>query len=114
MAGARARQMPASTLAIREWNRLEIALGTPTTTAEFSGTVYYYISQTRKQALEFMRSKIIDQRVLAIYFDSHDRVARIAEYGLQDGQLFDFVTATTPTNGEDLNFVQQVLRGVLG
>ena len=45
----------------------------------------------------FLNARIIDQRVLAIYFDSRDRVVQIADYGLQDGQIFDFVTMTTPT-----------------
>ena len=89
-----------------------IALGTPSTVGEFGGEVYYYISQTRRRAAMFLDARIIDQRVLAIYFDSRDRVSRIAEYGLQDGVVFDFVTQTTPTGGEDLTFVQQILRSV--
>lgn len=89
-----------------------IALGTPSTTAEFGGDVFYYISQTRQQAVLFVQPRIVDQRVLAIYFDRNDRVERIADYGLQDGQVFDFVTQTTPTGGEDLSFVQQILRSV--
>lgn len=91
-----------------------IALGTPSTTANYSGEVYYYISQTRYQAAQFTNSRIVDQRVVAVYFDSNQRVSRIADYGLQDGQVFDFVTRTTPTGGEDLNFIQQIFRGVFG
>lgn len=90
-----------------------IALGTPSTTAEFGGEVFYYISQTRKQAALFLQPRVVEQRVLAIYFDANDRVERIAEYGLQDGIVFDFVTETTPTGGEDLSFVQSILRSVL-
>jgi outer membrane protein assembly factor BamE (lipoprotein component of BamABCDE complex) len=91
-----------------------IALGSPSTTATFSGEVFYYISQTRRRAAQFTNSRVVDQRVLAIYFDSNERVSRIADYGLQDGQVFDFVTRTTPTGGEDLNFIQQIFRGVFG
>jgi outer membrane protein assembly factor BamE (lipoprotein component of BamABCDE complex) len=89
-----------------------IALGTPSTTGEFGGDVFYYISQTRRRAAIFLDARIVDQRVLAIYFDRNDRVRDIAEYGLQDGEVFNFVTNTTPTGGEDLNFVEQILRGV--
>lgn len=91
-----------------------IALGTPSTTAVYSGEVFYYIGQTRRQLALFLQPRIVEQRVLAIYFNSNDRVERIADYGLQDGQVFDFVTRTTPTGGEDLTFVQQLLRGVFG
>ena len=91
-----------------------IALGSPSTVGDFGGDVFYYISQTRQRAAMFLDARIVDQRVLAIYFDSNDRVVQIADYGLQDGQVFDFVTMTTPTGGQDLTFVQQIFRGVFG
>ena len=91
-----------------------IALGSPSTVGDFGGEVFYYISQTRRRAAMFLDARIIEQRVLAIYFDSNDRIVQIADYGLQDGQVFDFATTTTPTGGEDLGFILQILRGVLG
>ncbi len=88
-----------------------IALGTPSTTADFEGEVFYYISQTRRRPVQFMDARVIDQKVLAIYFDAArtPRVTRIAQYGLQDGRVFDFITRTTPTGGSDINFIQQLL-----
>jgi outer membrane protein assembly factor BamE (lipoprotein component of BamABCDE complex) len=91
-----------------------IALGSPSTSENFGGEAFYYISQTRKQAAAFMPDKVVDQRVLAVYFDSDDKVTRIADYGLKDGKVFDFVSRTTPTAGKDENFLQQVMGGVLG
>jgi outer membrane protein assembly factor BamE (lipoprotein component of BamABCDE complex) len=61
-----------------------------------------------------MPDKVIDQRVVAVYFDANSNVERIANYGLQDGQVFDFISRTTPTGGSDQNFLQQVLSGVVG
>jgi outer membrane protein assembly factor BamE (lipoprotein component of BamABCDE complex) len=89
-----------------------LALGTPSTTATFGTEVFYYISQTRRQAVQFINAQVIDQRIVAVYFDNNGRVARLADYGLQDGVVFDFVTQTTPTGGEDLNFIQQIFRGL--
>ncbi len=89
-----------------------IALGTPSTTGQFGGEVFYYISQTRHRAAIFLDPRIVDQRVLAVYFDANNRVTNIADYGLQDGEVFDFITNTTPTGGQDLGFLQQILRGV--
>jgi outer membrane protein assembly factor BamE (lipoprotein component of BamABCDE complex) len=86
-----------------------IALGSPSTTGEFGGEVFYYISQTRRAPARFMQAKVIDQRVVAVYFDKNNKVARLAHYGLQDGKVFDFVTRTTPTGGADLGFLQSVL-----
>jgi outer membrane protein assembly factor BamE (lipoprotein component of BamABCDE complex) len=91
-----------------------IVLGTPSTTANFSGEVYYYIGQTRHRSVAFMPSKVVDQRVLAVYFDKNHKVERVANYGKKDGKVFDFVSRTTPTGGRDESFLQQVLSGVVG
>jgi len=88
-----------------------LALGSPSTTAIFDEEVFYYISQTRHRGAQFMNSKIVDRRVLAIYFDKEGLVAQIANYGLQDGKLFDFTTKTTPTGGKDQSFLTQLIMG---
>lgn len=89
-----------------------LALGSPSTTATFDNEVFYYISQKRRRPAAFMNAKLIDQRILAIYFNSEGRVENIANYGLQDGKVFDFISRTTPTSGRDLNFLGQMLSGV--
>jgi outer membrane protein assembly factor BamE (lipoprotein component of BamABCDE complex) len=91
-----------------------IALGSPSTTGNFGGEAFYYISQTRHQPVAFMPEKVVDQRVLAVYFNDNDEVTRIADYGLKDGKVFDFVSRTTPTQAKDESFLKQVLGGVLG
>ncbi|WP_035266430.1 outer membrane protein assembly factor BamE [Ahrensia sp. 13_GOM-1096m] len=91
-----------------------LALGTPTTTNNFGGEVFYYISQTRVRSAQFLKPKLVDQRVFAIYFDDSDTVSRIADYGLKDGRVFDFVAGATPTGGKDQTFLGQILTGSLG
>jgi len=86
-----------------------VVLGTPSTTADFGNEVFYYISQKARRALAFQRTSIVDQRVIAVYFDSEGLVTRLADYGLKDGRVFDFVTNTTPTGGSDVSFVSQLL-----
>ncbi|MFC0246470.1 outer membrane protein assembly factor BamE [Falsochrobactrum ovis] len=88
-----------------------LALGTPSTTATFDNEVFYYISQKRRRAAQFMKPKIIDRNILAIYFDKDGQVEHIANYGLQDGKVFDFVSRTTPTGGKDQTFIGQVIQG---
>ena len=78
-----------------------IVLGTPSTVATVNGEVFYYISQ-RSEQTAFMPPKMIDQRVVAVYFDKNRRVERLADYGLQDGKLFDFVSRTTHTSGKEV------------
>jgi outer membrane protein assembly factor BamE (lipoprotein component of BamABCDE complex) len=86
-----------------------LTLGTPSTTADFSGEVFYYITQKSNRPVAFMNSRVIDQRVLAIYFGEDGAVTQIADYGLQDGRIFDFVSRTTPTTGKDFSFISQLL-----
>lgn len=89
-----------------------LALGTPSTRATFDNEAFYYISQTRVRKAAFMNPKVVDQRILAVYFGPDDRVTHIAEYGLQDGKLFDFISKTTPTGGKDQSFIGQMLSSV--
>ncbi len=91
-----------------------LALGSPSTTATFDNEVFYYISQTRVRAVAFANPKVVDQRVLAVYFGDDGRVQNIANYGLQDGKIFDFISRTTPTAGKDQNFLMQMIGGVAG
>jgi outer membrane protein assembly factor BamE (lipoprotein component of BamABCDE complex) len=86
-----------------------ITLGTPSTVATVSGEVFYYISKRTEQTA-FFEEKIVDQRVVAVYFDKSRRVARLANYGVQDGKIFDYVSRTTPTSGQELNYLSYVFK----
>ncbi|KQW32245.1 hypothetical protein ASE36_01115 [Rhizobium sp. Root274] len=88
-----------------------LSLGTPSTTATFDGEVFYYISQKRVRSVAFMKQKLVEQQILAIYFDKDGIVTQEANYTLQDGKVFDTISRTTPTGGRDLTFLQQLLSG---
>ncbi len=86
-----------------------IVLGTPSTVATVSGEVFYYISQRAEQTA-FMPQKMVDQRVVAVYFDKNRRVERLANYGLRDGKVFDFISRTTPTSGQELSYLNYIFK----
>jgi outer membrane protein assembly factor BamE (lipoprotein component of BamABCDE complex) len=88
-----------------------LAMGSPSTTGSFDGDVYYYISQKKQKTLAYQKSQVVDQRVVAVYFDQENIVTRVADYGLKDGRVFDFISRTTPTSGRDLTFLGQILAG---
>lgn len=88
-----------------------LQLGSPSTTATFDNEVFYYISQTRQRRAAFAAARLVDQRVLAVYFGADGRVTQIAHYGLKDGKVFDFISRTTPTGGKDQTFIGQILAG---
>ena len=87
-----------------------IVLGTPSTVATVSGEVFYYISQRTRKAAAFMPEKVTNQRVIAVYFDKNRRVRRLADYGLKDGKIFDFVSRTTPTSGQELRYLGYIFK----
>jgi outer membrane protein assembly factor BamE (lipoprotein component of BamABCDE complex) len=89
-----------------------IVLGTPSTVATVSGEVFYYISQTSQRTMAFMPYDVKDQRVVAVYFDKDRRVQRLANYGLKDGKIFDFVSQTTPTGGQELSYIRNMFKNL--
>jgi outer membrane protein assembly factor BamE (lipoprotein component of BamABCDE complex) len=86
-------------------------LGTPSTVSTVGNKNWYYISQKSRRTFQFMGEQVVDQRVTAVYFDNNLRVERVALYGLQEGQVFDFISRTTPTGGQETSFLGQILRG---
>jgi outer membrane protein assembly factor BamE (lipoprotein component of BamABCDE complex) len=81
--------------------QVKLSLGTPSTKTTASSTgsdVYYYISSTAKQAA-FFKPKEVDRQVVAIYFTPTGSVDKVANYGLKDGKVFDFITRKTAAPG---------------
>lgn len=88
-----------------------VVLGTPSTVATVSGEVFYYISQ-RTQQTSFLPQEEVNRRVIAIYFDKSRKVERIADYGMKDGKVFDSISRTTPSSGQELNVISYMIRAV--
>ena len=86
-----------------------IVLGTPSTVATVSGEVFYYISQRQEQT-SFLPPKETNRRIVAVYFDRNRKVERLADYGMKDGKIFDYVTQTTPSGGEELSYLSYMFR----
>jgi outer membrane protein assembly factor BamE (lipoprotein component of BamABCDE complex) len=90
-----------------------VVMGTPSTTSTVGGDAWYYITQVTKRSVQFMDPTMVDQRVLAIYFDKQKKVTRIANYGMKDGKIFDFISRTTPTGGADSSILNGLMRSSL-
>ncbi len=87
-----------------------IVMGTPSTVATLDGEVFYYISQRAERSVAFLNQKVTDQRVIAIYFDKNRQVRRLADYGLKDGKIFDFISRTTPTSGQEMSYLAPLFK----
>lgn len=87
-----------------------VVLGTPSTVATVSGEAFYYISQRGERKAAFMKTDVTDQRVIAVYFDKSRRVERLADYGMKDGKIFDFVSRTTPSGGQEMSYITYLFK----
>ena len=93
-------------------NRVTQVLGSPSSVSAFQDRTWYYISRRTEQTA-FLDPQVVEQEVLAISFDAQNIVQDIKVYGLEDGRMVAMVDRVTPTHGNDLTIVQQVL-GNLG
>ena len=92
--------------------QVRTSLGTPTTTASVgAGSAFYYISSVEGQS-SFLAPKEKDRRVVAVYFGQTGSVDRVAQYGLKDGKVFDYVKNETPTLAKDEGLLKALFRNL--
>lgn len=93
--------------------QVKLQLGTPATTATINnGQAYYYIASTMTQAA-FLKEKEVDRKVLAVYFNPLGTVEQVANYGMKDGKVFDYISRTTPApGGKDDGILKQLFRNL--
>lgn len=93
--------------------QVRMNLGTPATTAVVNnGQAFYYISSTQSQSAFFLPSEK-DRQVVAVYFSPGGTVERVANYGMQDGKVFDYVSRTTPApGGHDDSILKMLFRNL--
>ncbi|MGV8995915.1 MAG: outer membrane protein assembly factor BamE [Parvibaculaceae bacterium] len=87
-------------------------MGSPSTISTDDGVAWYYISRKTETFL-FFEPEEKERTVIAVYFDKTSTVQEVLYYGLQDGEVVDLVTRTTPTRGKELTILGQLF-GNLG
>jgi outer membrane protein assembly factor BamE (lipoprotein component of BamABCDE complex) len=94
-------------------DQVKLTLGTPTTTSAIAtGNTYYYISSTEAEK-SFLSPRETDRQVVAVYFNQTGTVEQVANYGLKDGKVFDFVSAKTPAPGaKDEGLLKSLFRNL--
>lgn len=93
--------------------QVKATLGTPATTAVVgTGNAYYYISSTMGQT-SFFKPTEKDRQVVAVYFNQGGSVDNVANYGLKDGKVFDFISRKTPAPGaKDEGLVKSLFKNL--
>jgi outer membrane protein assembly factor BamE (lipoprotein component of BamABCDE complex) len=93
-------------------DQVVLALGSPDHQSAAGGGAYYYISTTASQPVAFMTPKVTDRRVVAVYFNNKERVEQVANYGLKDGKVFDFIKRETPAYSRDQGLLKELFRDI--
>ena len=93
-------------------DRVTQLLGSPSAVSAFQDSTWYYISR-RTSTTAFFDPDVVDQEVLSIRFDNNNIVQDMKVYGLENGRMVEMNPNVTPTHGNDLTLLQQLL-GNLG
>ena len=90
---------------------VQAKLGSPTSTAAFDTSTWYYISQVRIRR-SFFNPVTAQQRVLVLHFDGNDVLDRISMLDEDQSEEVTLVSRQTPTAGHKLSILEQLLGNV--
>jgi len=83
-------------------------LGSPSSIAAFDEETWYYISE-RKETTAFLAPDVTDRKVVIIRFDDKGVVSAVDFLGLEDGRKVELVERATPTAGNEMTILEQLL-----
>ena len=86
-------------------------LGSPSSAATFGEEIWYYIA-ARIETVAFNEPEVIDQQVVAIRFGEDGLVSAIDTYGMDDARAVEIVDRVTPTSGNEITILQQLIGNV--
>ncbi len=85
-------------------------LGSPTTQSTFNTNVWYYLGQeTQKKGI--LDDEVVEESIIALTFNSEGIVEKI-ENITPDRENIPYARGKTPTHGNELTFMQQLLGNV--
>ncbi len=86
-------------------------LGSPSTKGTLEEDVWYYVTQ-RKERANFYNEKLVEQEVVAIRFDARGLVRSVERNGLESARAVEPVADKTPTRGNELTLLEQVVSNI--
>lgn len=82
-------------------------LGSPDTTGTIAGETFFYISSTDKR-YSFLKPWETQREVLAISFNSKNKVTDVNRYGLKNGLIVNYSKNKTPARGKEMSILAQI------
>jgi len=92
-------------------NDVMALIGSPTTRATFDDNTWLYISELTKPMIGSTNA-IRDQQVVTVSFDRQGVLRKVERKGAEDAVPVAIASRTTPTPGNETNFLQQLLGNV--
>ena len=94
--------------------RMQVAeiLGSPSNISIFDQETWYYVSQ-QTETTAFFEPDVMTRQVLILRFDKGGKLADVRTIGLDVGREVLPVERETPTSGNEITFIEQIL-GNLG
>lgn len=89
---------------------VQARFGSPSTTAVFDQTAWYYISSVQ-QRIAFYTPQTTERSVMIVRFDG-DTVASVEKFGMERGRIINYNSEETPTRGRELGILEQLLGNV--
>ena len=83
-------------------------LGSPSSVNTFGKETWYYISE-KTETVAFLRPKVLARQVLIVEFDKSNKMSQIVSLGLDAGREITQVERVTPTFGQELTVLDQIL-----
>jgi len=84
--------------------------GSPSTTAVFDQTAWYYVSSTQEQ-IAFYTPRITERSVMVVRFDG-ETVSGVEKFGVERGRIVSYETEETPTRGRELGILEQLFGNI--
>lgn len=103
-------QLPDPQVGVDTRSTVQQRFGSPSTTAVFDQTAWYYVSSTQER-VAFYTPHITDRRVMVVRFDG-DTVSGVEKYGLERGRVVSYSDEITPTRGRELGVLEQLLGNI--
>jgi outer membrane protein assembly factor BamE (lipoprotein component of BamABCDE complex) len=97
-------------LAPGKQNRQQVQqlLGSPSSVTAFGGETWVYVSH-RTETIAFLKTETNDRKVLVVRFDKKGVVEAVETLGLEHARKLDPVDRVTPTTGNEMTVLEQML-----
>lgn len=105
------RQIKSLRLGVDDKQTVQTRLGSPSTTGTFFDNRWYYM--TEKVLNKPLNPNLLQQRqVIVVEFNEEEKVSKIWELSQNDGADINPSTRVTPTQGQSLGIVDQLLQNL--